>query len=92
MSTPRKPTLTAAQRRGPTRSPSSGIDSAVTSSGAAKPIAVASAIGSRAKPAMNSSAAPRTVTPRSSCSRSRAVARARGSRKTSGASMARMAR
>ena len=50
ISAPAKPTSTAAQRRGPTRSPSRGTDRAVTISGAVKLIddAVASATVDRA--------------------------------------------
>ena len=43
--TARKPTMTAAQRRGPTFSPSNGTENAATSSGETKPMAVASAKG-----------------------------------------------
>ena len=47
-STPPKPTSTAAPRRGPTFSPSSGIDSRVRNSGMVKPSAVTVASGSTA--------------------------------------------
>ena len=48
-STPQKPTATAAQRRGPTRSPSSGTESAVTASGVSASMAWTSARGMRPK-------------------------------------------
>ena len=44
-STPPKPASTAAPRRGPTRSPSSGTDSRVRNSGMVKPSAVTVANG-----------------------------------------------
>ena len=45
--TPTNPTDSAAQRRGPTRSPSIGTDSTVMNSGAAKAMAITSASGIR---------------------------------------------
>ena len=49
---PAKPTATAAQRRGPTRSPSNGTESAVTISGAVNMIAEAVARATVVKAAM----------------------------------------
>ena len=57
----------------PTFSPRKTIDSAVTSSGATKPVAEASAIGRNRRPEMKNSDEPSTVTPRISCSPSRLV-------------------
>ena len=52
-STPIKPTTTADQRRGPTRSPSNGIDRAVMNSGAENAMATTSASGISAKALKN---------------------------------------
>ncbi len=49
---PRKPTVTADQRRHPTGSPSRKVASAVTKSGVEKPIAVTSASGRNGSPMM----------------------------------------
>ena len=71
--TPTRPTPVAIQRRRPTFSPRKKIDSAVTNSGATKPVAEASAIGRNRKPEMKNSDEPSTVRPRSKCRPSRLV-------------------
>src|SRR3954470_11795756 len=73
MMTPIRPTPVAIQRRRPTRSPRKMIDSAVTNSGATKPVAEASAIGRNRKPEMKNSDEASTVRPRSDCRPSRLV-------------------
>src|SRR5713101_3623657 len=61
ISTPINPTAVASQRRTPTVSPRKTIDSAVTNSGATKPVAEASAIGRNRKPEMKNSDEPGTI-------------------------------
>src|SRR5260221_8096457 len=73
MITPTRPTAVAIQRRRPTFSPRKTIDSAVTNSGATKPVAEASAIGRKLRPEMKNSDEASTVRPRSSCRPSRLV-------------------
>ena len=73
ISTPIRPTPVAIQRRMPTFSPRNTIDSAVTSSGATKPVAEASAIGRNRRPEMKNSDEPRIARPRIRCSPSRLV-------------------
>ena len=73
MSTPTRPTAVAIQRRRPTFSPRKTIDSAVTNSGATKPVADASAIGRNASPEMKNSDEPSKVAPRMKCSPRRFV-------------------
>ena len=65
--TPTKPTPTAANRNGPTRSPNSGIDNSVMNSGATKNNAVASPRGSDARPEKNAKFEMTTSSPRSTC-------------------------
>src|SRR6266850_171451 len=67
ISTPINPTAVASQRRTPTVSPRKTIDSAVTNSGATKPVAEASAIGRNRKPEMKNSEDPSSATPRIAC-------------------------
>src|SRR3569832_989854 len=69
ISTPANPTAVAIQRRSPTFSPRNGIKSAVTSNGATKLVAEASAIGKNLKPEIKSSDEPSTAAPRHSCRR-----------------------
>ena len=71
--TPIRPTPVAIQRRMPTFSLRNTIDSAVTSSGATKPVAEASAIGRNRRPEMKNSDEASTVTPRIICRLSRLV-------------------
>ena len=71
--TPSRPTPVAIQRRRPTTSLRKTIDSAVTNSGATKPVAEASAIGRNASPVMKNSDEPSTVAPRMKCSLRRSV-------------------
>src|SRR6478735_2182270 len=73
MMTPTRPTPVAIQRRRPTFSPRKTIDSAVTNSGATKPVAEASAIGRKLSPEMKNSDEASTVRPRSNCKPSRPV-------------------
>src|SRR3954470_15293890 len=73
MMTPIRPTPVATQRRMPTFSLRNTIDSAVTSSGATKPVAEASAIGRNFNPEMKNNDEASTVTPRISCRPSRLV-------------------
>ena len=73
--TPAKPTPTAAQRRGPTRSPSSGTDSAVTASGVSARTACTSASGSRPKHQTTSPISSTSSSERSTCSHGRAERR-----------------
>ena len=63
----------AIQRRRPTFSLRKMIDSAVTNSGATKPVAEASAIGRNRRPEMKNSDEPSIVTPRIRCRPSRLV-------------------
>src|SRR5258706_6228004 len=65
--TPIKPTAVASQRRTPTLSLKKTIDSAVTNSGATKPVAEASAIGRNRKPEMKNSDDDSSATPRIAC-------------------------
>src|SRR5882724_52350 len=67
MMTPIRPTPVAIQRRRPTFSLRNTIDNAVTSSGATKPVADASAIGRNRKPEMKNSDEANSATPRISC-------------------------
>src|SRR3954466_11677580 len=67
MSTPTKPTAVASHRRNPTLSPRNSIDSAVTNSGATKPVADASAMGRKRRPEMKNSEDASSVTPRIAC-------------------------
>src|SRR3954469_5486272 len=73
MMTPIRPTPVATQRRMPTFSLRNTIDSAVTSSGATKPVAEASAIGRNFNPEMKNNDEASTATPRISCKPSRFV-------------------
>src|SRR5215218_627719 len=73
MKTPIRPTPVAIQRRRPTFSLRNTIDNAVTSSGATKPVAEASAIGRYRKPEMKNSDEASTVTPRINCRPGRLV-------------------
>src|SRR6266478_3888656 len=73
MMTPIRPTPVAIQRRRPTFSLRNTIDNAVTSSGATKPVAEASAIGRNRRPEMKNSDDANTVRPRSNCRPSRLV-------------------
>ena len=57
----------------PTFSPRKTIDSAVTNSGATKPVAEASAIGRKRRPEMKNSDEPSSAAPRIRCSPSRLV-------------------
>src|SRR5258707_11784858 len=65
--TPIKPPAVASQRRTPTLSLRKTIDSAVTNSGATKPVAEASAIGRNRKPEMKNSDDDSSATPRIAC-------------------------
>ena len=67
ISTPIRPTAVAIQRRTPTFSPRKTIDSAVTNSGATKPVAEASAIGRKRRPEMKNSDEPSSAAPRINC-------------------------
>src|SRR6202790_1928453 len=67
ISTPINPTAVASQRRTPTLSPRNTIDSAVTNSGATKPVAEASAMGRNRKPEMKNSEDDNSATPRITC-------------------------
>ena len=67
ISTPTRPTAAAIQRRRPTFSPRKIIASAVTNSGAMKPVADASAIGRNTKPEMKNSDEPSKAAPRMKC-------------------------
>ena len=73
ISTPIRPTPVAIQRRMPTFSPRKTIESAVTSNGATKPVAEASAIGRNRRPEMKNSDEPRIARPRIRCSPRRFV-------------------
>jgi hypothetical protein len=73
MSTPIKPAAVASQRRTPTPSPRKTIDSAVTNSGATKPVAEASAMGRNRKPEMKNSEDNNSATPRIACRPGRPV-------------------
>src|SRR5258707_1476896 len=73
ISTPISPATVASQRRTPTLSPRKTIDSAVTNSGATKPVADASAIGRDRRPEMKNSEEPSSAAPRSKCSPRRSV-------------------
>ena len=73
ISTPIRPTPVAIQRRMPTFSPRKTIDSAVTNSGATKPVAEASAIGRNRRPEMKNSDEPSSAAPRIRCRPSRLV-------------------
>src|SRR5258707_2949857 len=63
----------ASQRRTPTLSPRKTIDSAVTNSGATKPVAEASAIGRNRKPEMKNSEDNNSAIPRIACKPGRPV-------------------
>src|SRR5215218_10050784 len=76
MMTPNRPTAVAIQRRKPTLSRRKRIDSAVTNSGATKPVADASAIGRNRKPEMKNSEDPTSATPRRACKPGRAECKA----------------
>ncbi len=67
INTPIRPTAVAIQRLTPTLSPRKTIDSAVTNSGATKPVAEASAIGRNLRPEMKNSEEPSSAAPRISC-------------------------
>src|SRR4030081_1761407 len=67
ISTPINPTAVASQRRTPTLSPRKTIDSAVTNSGAMKPVAEASAMGRNRRPEMKNSEDDNSATPRIAC-------------------------
>ena len=71
--TPSRPTPVAIQRRRPTLSSRKTIDSAVTNSGATKPVAEASAIGRKPRPVMKNSDEPSSAAPRMKCSLRRSV-------------------
>ena len=64
ISTPMRPSAVASQRRMPTFSPRKTIESAVTNSGATKPVADASAIGRKPRPVMKNSEEPSSAAPR----------------------------
>src|SRR3954464_208017 len=76
ISTPISPAMVASQRRTPTFSPRNAIDSAVTNSGAMKPVADASAIGKKRKPEMKNSEDDNSAMPRITCSPGRSVFKA----------------
>src|SRR4051794_19525277 len=76
ISTPTRPVIVASQRRTPTFSPRNAIDSAVTNSGAMKPVADASAIGKKRKPEMKNSEDDNSAMPRITCSPGRSVFKA----------------
>src|SRR6266446_4427887 len=73
ISTPIKPTAVASQRRTPTLSPRKTIDSAVTNSGATKPVADASAMGRNRRPEMKNSDDASSAMPRLACRPGRSV-------------------
>src|SRR3981081_1374859 len=73
ISPPINPTAVASQRRTPTLSPRKTIDSAVTNSGATKPVADASAMGRNRKPVMKNSEDDNSATPRMTCRPGRPV-------------------
>ena len=73
ISTPISPTAVAIQRRTPTFSHRKKIDSAVTNSGATKPVAEASAIGRYRSPEMKNSDDPTNAAPRINCRPRRSV-------------------
>src|SRR6202171_4978465 len=76
ISTPINPTAVASQRRTPTLSPRNTIDSAVTNSGATKPVADASAMGRNRRPEMKNSDDDNSATPRITCRPGRPVRKA----------------
>src|SRR3981081_3135066 len=76
ISTPINPTAVASQRRTPTLSPRKTIDSAVTNSGAMKPVAEASAMGRNRRPEMKNSEDDNSATPRIACRPGRSVRKA----------------
>src|SRR6266516_7568683 len=76
ISTPINPTAVASQRRTPTLSPRKTIDSAVTNSGATKPVAEASAMGRNRKPEIKNSEDDNSAKPRIACRPGRSVRRA----------------
>src|SRR3954447_1491054 len=76
MITPTRPTPVAIQRRNPTLSRRKRIDSAVTNSGATKPVADASAIGRNRRPEMKNSEDPTSATSRMACNPGRAECKA----------------
>ena len=76
ISTPISPTAVASQRRRPTFSERNTIDSAVTNSGATKPVAEASAIGRYRRPEMKNSDEPTNAAPRINCRPRRSVRKA----------------
>src|SRR3954454_3047010 len=73
ISTPIRPAIVASQRRTPTFSPRNAIDSAVTNSGAMKPVAEASATGRNRKPEMKNSDEDNSAMPRITCRPGRSV-------------------
>jgi hypothetical protein len=73
ISTPIRPTAVASQRRTPTRSLKNTIESAVTNSGATKPVAEASAMGRKRRPEMKSSDDANSAAPRINCNPNRPV-------------------
>src|SRR4030088_3661807 len=75
-STPINPPGFASQRRTPTLSPRKTIDSAVTNSGAMKPVAEASAMGRNRRPEMKNSEDDNSATPRIACRPGRSVRKA----------------
>src|SRR5258708_33401489 len=76
MSTPIRPTAVAIQRRRPTFSPRKMTDSAVTNSGATKPVAEASAMGRNRKPEMKNNEDDSSAMPRIACRPGRPVRKA----------------
>ena len=72
---PPKPIITPAQRRGPTCSPSKGMESAVTISGPTSMIALALASGSRDSALKNNMVVATRQAPRPSCSQMRWLCR-----------------
>src|SRR3954471_14818631 len=73
INTPIRPVMVASQRRTPTFSPRNAIDSAVTNSGAMKPVAEASAMGRKRRPEMKNSDDDNSAMPRITCSPGRSV-------------------
>src|SRR3982074_813771 len=76
ISTPIKPTAVASQRRTPTLSPRKIIDSAVTNSGATKPVADAAAMGRKRNPERKNSDDDNSATRRITWGPGRSVRRA----------------
>ncbi|MNE48376.1 hypothetical protein D3C80_1428350 [compost metagenome] len=77
INTPPNPQITASHCPRVTRSPSSGTDNAVTSTGARKLTAVASASGIYSNPVVNSRLVPSKHNARSNCRSGRRVRRTR---------------